>query len=130
MNLVERGAAEGTAAENVSRSIEAMELLLCTLGFLWLTSTSADHILPQRCHTHKQCHTGVCVQHGAFQIWRDMWCIGTELRGLKEWSERRRQTADRRVPKLIPLLGLGATTGLFKCPSCFYSWHHPRGAEI
>lgn len=41
-----------TDAENVAWSIITMELLLCPLGFLCLTSTSADHILLQNRRTH------------------------------------------------------------------------------
>lgn len=59
---------EGTDAENVAWSIKAMELLLCTLGFLWLTSMSADHILPQNRRTHTHTKAQACTHMHPIQI--------------------------------------------------------------
>ncbi len=50
---------EGTDAANVAWSIKVMELLVCSLEFLSLTSTSADHSLPQNTRTHPHKDTGV-----------------------------------------------------------------------
>ena len=57
---------EGADAENAEWSIKAMELLLCTLMFLWLTSMSADHVLPHKRDTH------TLAQHTATRMNADM----------------------------------------------------------
>lgn len=66
---------EGAGAENADWSIKAMELLLCTLGFLWLTSVSADHVLPHKKdthtlaqHTRTQTNAHACTLRGVVEV--------------------------------------------------------------
>lgn len=106
---------EGTDAANVARSIKAMELLLCTLGFLWLTSTSADHILPQNRHTHThttaqacthmhpvQIHKHACTFRGVFNLQhvgrKTRWVIWGRNRARRKekvWEREKRWWIDR-----------------------------------
>lgn len=103
---------EGTDAENVAWSIKTMELLLCTLGFLWLTSTSADRILLQNRHAYRHTQAQTCTHLRFVQIHQHactfkrvfaMENVGTKLdginkaRGLKDKrdkSVRKKETDD------------------------------------
>lgn len=49
-----------------------MELLLCTLGFLWLTSTIVDRVVLQKRHSHKQ--TEMCASHLPVDTLMQVYC--------------------------------------------------------